>query len=219
MKRMINITEFNEMVAGIKAMKADLVYVCGNMLYGTDNSFNTLKTYMMNCKISVEPFTVITKSLSTDFYNSIIDTYITIDFDENTMYCSTNRINNEKAPVINATLHNKIQLIINSLNNSINIPNINTIDFGDITNDINLERIKNIKSGDGAVIYNPNGNSIFGMYLYSGAIPMTKSDKLGLRIYDLGNTFIANYIISKKKSNPVNLYFRFVKLQNNMYRA
>ena len=65
-------------------------------------------------------------------------------------------------------------------------------------------------------MYTPKGNQLYGMFLYSGAIPMVKADKLGLIIYDLGNTFIANYIISKKKLNPINVYFRFVKLQKGV---
>lgn len=220
MNDMINISDFNEIVKGIKAMKADLVYVKGNTLYGTDNNFTLLKTYILNTVIPVSPFTIITKTLSSEFFNSIIDVYIKIDTDINKIYCSANRGAVEDYPEMISTKYNdRIESIIANLSRDINPPFARPIYFGEITNDENFQRFKTIKSGEGADLYIPCGNSEYGLYLYSGAIPMVKADRIYLHIFDLGNTFIANFQIVKKKDSSVNLYIKYVKLQNSMYRA
>lgn len=215
---MINISDFNEIVKGIKAMKADLVLVNGNTLYGTDNNFTTLKTYVMDSTILVEPFTIITKTLSSKFYSSIIDVYINIDTDINKIYCASNKYAVEDYPeMISTAINDNIYSIINNLKFSTNNPLCKIVELGEITNDIYFEEFKTIKSGEGARLYTPTGNIEYGLYLYSGAIPFTKSDKIYLRIYDEGNVFIGNFQVIKKKHNPINLYFRYVKL--NKYRV
>ena len=98
MKYIINISEFNEIVNGIKGMKADLVCVSGNTLYATDNNFTILKEYVVNVHIPVEPFTIITKTLSSEFYNNITDTNIVIDTDINKIYCPNNTSRLEEFP-------------------------------------------------------------------------------------------------------------------------
>lgn len=220
MNNIINISDFNEIVKGIKAMKADLVYVKGNTLYGTDNNFTILKTYEMNTTIPINPFTIITKTLSSEFYNGIVDVYLNIDTEINKIYCTANRSAVEDYPeMINNNFNYRIEQIIKNLTADIYNPFVRIETFGDITNDDNFQRFKTIKSGEGADLYMPYGNSIYSMYLYSGCIPMTKSDRITLRVFDLGTTFIACFEIDKKKGSFVNLYIRYVKLSDNMYRA
>lgn len=214
MKSLINIEDFNEIVKGMKAMKADLLYVRGKELFGTDNNFTILKHYMMPNIIYSEPFTIITKTLSSEFFNNIIDVYMTIDTDCYKMYCpGTESKFNDYPNMINNSVNYRIEGIINNLNRDLSYPMTRKIEFGEITEDQYFQRFKIIKSGEGAELYNPLGNIEFGMYLYSGSIPMVKSDKIFLNCYDLGNTFIAEYIIQKKKLNPIYLYFRYIKLE------
>lgn len=216
MKTLINIEDFNEIVKGMKAMKADLVYVKGKDLFGTDNNFTILKHYSMQNIVPVESFTIITKTLSSEFFNNIIDVYVTIDTDKYKMYCPGNKDRFKEYPsMINTSVNYRIENIISNLNIDLNNPMNKRIEFGEITEDQYFQRFKSIKSSEGADLYTPLGNIEFGMYLYSGAIPMLKSDKIYLNCYDLGNTFIAEYIIQKKKLNPIHLYFRFVKLQKS----
>lgn len=220
MKFILNIEDFNEIVKGIKAMKADLVYVNGGMLFGTDNNFTILKTYTIDTIIPIDPFTIITKTLSSEFFNNITDVYITIDTDSNKIYCPGNESRFIDYPdMINTYYNYKIESIINNLYRDINSPMTKIIEFGDITNDENFQRFKTIKSAEGADLYIPCGNTTYGMFLYSGAIPMAKADKVSLCEYDLGNVFISHFTILKKKLNPINLYIRYVKLEKNMYRA
>lgn len=220
MNNIINISDFNEIAKGIKSMKADLVYVKGNTLYGTDNNFTILKTYILDTIVPIKPFTIITKTLSSEFFNSIVDIYIKIDTDINKIYCTANRSIVEDYPeMINNRYNDRIESIVSNINLSTNSQFTRCIYFGEITNDENFQRFKTIKSGEGADLYIPCNNTEYSMYLYSGAIPMIKSDKIILNIFDLGNTFIANFQIIKKKNNIVNLYIKYVKLQNNVYRA
>ncbi len=51
MINIINISNFNEIVAGIKALKADLVCIYGDILIGTDNTKTNIKIYKMNTPI------------------------------------------------------------------------------------------------------------------------------------------------------------------------
>lgn len=216
MKNIINITHFNEIVNGIKAMKADFVLVRGKELLGTDNSCTMLKTYTMNLEIPAEPFTIITKTLSSNFYNSITDTNIIIDTDINKIYCPDNK------SFVDGLVHNMIDNNMNDIINKIyyslnaSIIGVNSIDFGEITNDEYFEIIKNLKAPQGAAPYYPKGNSEYSMFLYSGALPVTKSDKVYLKGYDLGKIFISNFTVQKKKMNDVNIYFRFIKIGSNV---
>ena len=216
MKSLINIEDFNEIVKGIKAMKADLVYVKGKELFGTDNGFTMLKHYTMPNIIPVEPFTIITKTLSSEFFNNIIDVYLTIDTDINKIYCPGTESRFVEYPnMININCNQRIESIISNLNRDLYSSMTKQIQFDEITNDEHFQRFKTIKAGEGADLYNPFGNTEFGMYLYSGSLPMVKADKIYLNCYDLGNTFIAEYIIQKKKIGPIFLYFKYVKLQKN----
>lgn len=220
MKNLINISDFNEIVKGMKAMKADLVYVKGNMLFGTDNNFTILKSYTLPNNIPIEPFTIITKTLSSEFFNNIIDVCLVIDTDSCKIYCPGTESRFEDYPnMISTIVNSKIEIIINNLYRDLYSPMIRKIQFDEITEDEYFQRFKSIKAGEGADLYIPFGNTQFGMYLYSGSIPMVKADKIYLNCYDLGNTFIAEYIIQKKKLGPIYLYFRYVKLEKSMCRA
>lgn len=211
MKYIINISDFNEIVNGIKAMKADLVMIQGDILIGTDNNCTMIKQYKMNSVIPVDNFVIITKTLSTEFYNNITDVNIVIDLEMNKIYCPNNVSYVEDKPeMIDNSYLWRIQQMYSNLTQDMHRSRFNVI--GEITNDPNFERIKAIKSAEGADLYCPKSDNNFAMYLYSGAIPMVKADKIHLTIYDTGRTFIANFHIVKKKINPVDVYFKFVKM-------
>lgn len=212
MKSMINISDFNEIMSGIKAMKADLVTVYNNLLIGVDKTMSNMKVYSMSKIIPVPVFTIITKELSSKFFSNIIDTNIIIDMDENKIYCPNNKsYADETNQMITSIYNNQIlsiyQRVCSNINNSITVRF-----FGDITDDENFQIIKNMKSSDGAILYAPKEDNMYGMYLYSGSIPANKNDKIDLEIYDSGDTFIAKFVVYKKKLNPVSVYFRFIKM-------
>lgn len=209
MKNIINISEFNEIVTGIKAMKADLVCIYGNMLIGVDNTMSTLKTYTMPAHINLSPFTIITKELSSKFFANIIDTNIVIDTDECKIYCPNHKnYADESNPMINPNISEKILYIYERLCSDIK----GNVTESDITDDANFQEFKNMKIAQGAKPYYPYDNKSYGMYLYSGAIPMNKNDRVFLSLFDKGNTFIAQFRVSKKKLGNVYAYFRFAKL-------
>lgn len=215
MKYIINISEFNEIVNGIKAIKSDYVCIYNDLLLGTDYTMSTLRIYKMPIVISIPSFTIISKELSSNFFSNIIDTNIVIDFDESKIYCPNNK---SYADVSNPMLNNLLGPVIDSIYNRLR-DNINTsfkfIDFGYITEDESFQQFKTIKAADGSILYEPNGNSEYGMYIYSGSLPLNKNDILSLAIYDSGSTFISEFTVYKKKLNPIKVYFRFAKLRQS----
>lgn len=213
MKNILRISDFNEIVKGIKAMKSDLVCVYKNQLIGVDNTMSVMKIYNMSKEIPIEPFTIITKTLSSEFYSNITDTEIVIDTDNCNIYCPNNVSYAENKIMINLFVTNNIINRYLSISGSIvySFSN-NLIEFGDITNDLNFDIIRNLKAADGARLYCPNGNKEYGMYLYNGALPINKSDKIYLNIYDQGTIFISVFIIDKKKVGKVTVIFKFIKL-------
>ena len=215
MKNILNISYFNEIVKGIKAMKCDFVCIYKDLLLGTDNTSSNLKIYKLNTLIPLTPTVLIVKELSSEFYNNITDTEIIFDFDECKLYCPNNksyadsRINS----MINLDLTLKILKMYDNIRLSIMNPMSNIIDFEDITNDEYFQQYKELRSIDGAQLYIPKGNSEYGMYLYSGALPFNKSDKVNLICYNEGNIFISKFTVFKKKLNPIDIYFKFVKIK------
>ena len=212
MKYVLNIEDFNEIVNGVKLLKTKYVCVVGNTLIGSDDQGTFISTYQMNRVIPLQPFTLITKELKTEFYNNITDTTIIIDTDICKLYCHNNLSYIEKCdPMIDLYYAQLLLMKYDSLNR--NISNRQTITYTkEITNDINFLDIQAMKSSDGARLYIPEGGEQYGMYLYKGIIPVNKNDKVFITVYDYGATFISNFTIYKKKMNPVNVYFRFVKL-------
>ena len=212
----LNISYFNEMVAGIKALKADLVCVYGDFLIGTDNTNTNLKIYKMNNPVPLSPVVIITKELSSKFFSNITDTELIFDFDKCKIYCDNN-----KSFIDDCNIMLDIKNTANFVHRFDNLHTLlsvsyNVIQYGDITEDPNFQEYKTLKASDGAKIYYPNGNKEHGMYLYSNAIPLNKSDKVELNVCEHGDTFIGNFIVYKKKLNPINVYFRFIKL-NKMW--
>lgn len=217
MKNVLNISYFNEIVKGIKGMKSDLVCINSGLLIGTDNTMSNLKIYNTNIFIPLTDCTLIVKELSSEFYANITDTEIVFDFDEGKLYCPNNKSyadNRINTMMTDSTITDMIMYRYSKLINTIHNPCIKIVDYGDITNDEYFQQYKDLKAAEGARLYLPNGNEEYGMYLYNGAIPLNKSDKVSLCFYDEGQTFISKFTVYKKKLNPIDVYFKFVKLNN-----
>lgn len=213
MKYIIKIDAFNEIVNGTKAMKADYICVYNDLLIGTDYTMSSIKTYRMNASIPLNPFTIIPKEFSSKFFANITDTDIVIDTDESKIYCPNNKTYaDESNPMIDNSITNNIIDIYYRLMNTINqVYYIKS--FGCIDSDPGFQKIRDLRAADGAILYEPNENISYGMYLYSGSIPVNKSDSTSLQIYDQGLTFISKFTVYKKKLNPVDIYFRFSKVK------
>lgn len=216
MINIINISYFNEITTGIKALKSDIVCIYGDKLIGTDNTNTNIKVYKMNLEVPLAPVSIITKELSSEFFSNITDTEIIFDFDQCKIYCPNNKsyADNSK-PILNTIITPNLVYRYNNLNLELGEA-MSVIDIGSIDNDSNFDYIKSLKAADGAKLYCPFGDDAYGMYLYSGALPLTKSDKVDLKIYNYGITFIGNFTVYKKKLNPINVYFKFVKM-NKMW--
>lgn len=214
MQNIIGISDFNEIVNGLKGMKADFVCVNGNLLIGTDTTNTYIKTYKMNTIIPISPFTLCTKELSSEFYANITDTSIIINFDTGKLYCPNNTLfadSRTNRMITDNLFTNNILYRYNNLELEKN--NSYHIEYGEITNDESFQLYKALKSADGTYLYNPKDTILYQMYLYNGAIPVNKMDKVFLEIYDYPKIFISKFIVYKKKLNPIEVYFKFVKLK------
>ena len=79
----------------------------------------------------------------------------------------------------------------------------------DVTNE--LSELFSLKKADGIIYFKYNG---YFMTLFSGLLPINKSDKIHLTIYNQStiNTFIANFTIIKKKFK-VNIYLAYLNIR------
>lgn len=217
MKSILRISDFNEIVIGLKAMKADLLCVYGQYLVGVDNTMNVVKIYSMSKVIPIEPFTIITKELSSEFYANITDTEIIIDTDECKIYCPNNKsfADSKENPMISLAATNEILIRYNKICQATFDPYFGdkvTKVFGDVTEDPGLVYIRALKASDGGYPYSPRDDIYYTMYLYNGFLPLTKADRVALSIYDQGSTFISRFTVYKKKMNPIDVYCRYIKL-------
>ena len=207
----LSIYEFNEISKGIKAVKSDYCCVYCDKIYGIDSTFSKVVLYQLPFRFIYPPFIIFNKTLNKEFYNNITDINVILDFNISKIYCPNNKkyaktIDSQMVSWdMNNNTINKIQGLLLEKNSG------KIIDFGDITTD--FEVIKSLKSADGAKPYNPKGNIEYTMYLFSGALPLNKSDTISLKIYDISNNiFISEFTVDKKKIGLINVYFKFIKL-------
>lgn len=84
------------------------------------------------------------------------------------------------------------------------------IDYGEINTDDAIIRMMTCKVADNIISYIKDG---YYMNIYKGLVPVSKSDKIYLRIYpNFGNinTFVSQFIIKKKKNIILNFYYWYL---------
>ncbi len=189
-----------------KALKQKTVMFYHNYLFGLDN----IDGYLI--------YTNLTQLLQDDFsYNNgiIFDSKLlsafvkTIssesEFDINNKYIKTflgdTALELGQNIMLQRMIDNKVvQLMDNRYTNEINI-----------TKDI--ETVYSMKKADGTYYYMPtvNGTKYF-ITLFSGLLPLNKSDKVNLQICDLyDNKFIAKFTVMKKKID-IYIYLAYLKV-------
>lgn len=167
-----------------KMMKADFAYF-GNCDYGIgcDMNFYVLKIIYF----------------SRDKFNPEIDTFI------DTYEAKNNEYNPFRNAVVEGNLmdiHNRFINTLNGLSPIIIIDNCKD-------NDSFNEAI-NKPTKDGTTMYNIN--EIYRICMFKGLLPLNKADKVALEIYDLGESFIAKFIIRKPKNILIEEYLHCLKI-------
>ena len=79
-------------------------------------------------------------------------------------------------------------------------------EYGDITEE--LQELFNMKKVDGSMLYNKDG---YIMTLIYGSLPLNKSDKVSLAIYNMGTTFVARFNVIKKNTT-ITTFIRYIRI-------
>ena len=73
-----------------------------------------------------------------------------------------------------------------------------------------IESYKNSPASFGSVLYIPEKCNKFAMYIPIGSLPLNKSDKLHIKIYEVNESiFISRFTIDKAKKGIIDIYMTY----------
>lgn len=180
---------------GAKALKQKTVLFKNNMLYGLDN----INGYLI--------YTSLVGKIQDDFsYDQgiIINQRELSSFIKSILSESEFNINDYGNTILETSLGEQLHVTRNiQLSNMVDrkVREILSLSYGseqEITN--NILGLFSMKKGDGTMYYIHEYNNIkYFITLFSGLLPLNKADKVFIRIFDNGNSFVSNFIVRKKK--------------------
>lgn len=193
--------QFRDVVETAKSLKADIIYIKGNTIYGVDDNFTYLKQMTFDNILGLE--ICYNQKLMNDFMkvctNDIVIQDNSILSNIETLY-----INNQNYIKNILTLNNKINNILLS---NINIMNIDTVRGNE-----QFESAISLKTSQGIGLYKVNEQYI--MSIFKGLLPINKPDKVSLSIYDVDNTrFLTRFVISKPKNKAIIVNVMYLKIR------
>lgn len=190
----------------MKATKSDRFHIYKNMIIGTESTATSLLQII--CDTKIEGYT-------TDD-NVVIDSY---EIDKEVMKlisdkCATNKDNANFNPeayiskyAIRGYKMTELQVLCANMARDLNDKFVPSLRIDDLKSNIEFMEILALKSGDGQSLFRASSKHI--LTLFTGLIPINKSDKASLEIYDIDNySFIAKFIINKGKF-IINKYIRY----------
>lgn len=200
----ISISEFKNLVDRAKALKSHYLIFNNNGIYGADETMFILKrsnidTYGINITT--------TSILLLDFYKNSVEVgseYITIE--NNCLSSIYGKLNS-----LDENITANIAYGFKSLSNYINLigePTISIINLRDIEK---FNKIQAMKAADGTDLLIVEDT--YPITLSSNMLPLNKSDKIGLYIYDLNDGTFISYFTIKKPKQLVEIFIRYIKLR------
>ena len=193
-----------------KAMKQKTVIIYNNCLYGLDNIDGYLIYSNMNDMLhdkynNFNGIVIDTKELSAFIKSIGSETEFELNFVNNICRLVT---------LFDGLLVLTKQLyLLPMINEKINrVVSNNIVTPKDITNEIS--DLFSMKKADGAYYYRPVVNNIkYFITLFSGLLPLNKSDKVFMSIDDnIYNNFFITHFIIKKKKIEVNIYLCYLRI-------
>lgn len=200
------------LINNIKIFKSDeIIMIINDSLYGSNKLFSYLKStndilpeFM---SLQVQSFCYEIKPLvdnvcSKNLFKIDIDIY-------GNLYVW---LNGETKPVIimNSIIPPIGWMTINNMNYLYSLEaNVN---YDDISDDVDIIKLQSSLSKDGLIMYRKDR---YLMTIYKGLLPLNKSDKLSLKIYDEisenGNVdfFTSIFTIIKKKSKSIKVFLKY----------
>jgi hypothetical protein len=179
-----------------KSLKySDFVFI-NNLLVGIDN----INTYTSKVILDVNKLSNVSL-IGLSFNQRELSKFVKSLSVESSFYIDENQpINKIYSSVGAVELNIHIDSAMNNLvaakiNQSLDIDNL-MINSEDVTAD--MEKLFSMRKGDGAFYYVSHDNHY--MTLFNGLLPLNKSDKIFLSIYDAGyGTFTTRFIVKKSK--------------------
>lgn len=193
--------QLRELIEFAKVLKSDIVYISGNIIYGTDEGFTYLKQIEFINTLNV---TMCYKQ--SDMNNFIKLATLDIEYSNNTLYS-----NIESVQVYNEVYIKSILRLYTAINEIIfnNIPKINVENVRDSNE---FEQAIALKSSQGIGMYRVNEEYV--LAIFKSLLPINKKDKVSLLITDVDNyRFLSRFTISKPKNINILVDILYLKIK------
>jgi len=189
--------ELKELLEYSKALKCDIIRVKDNIIFGTDSNFVHLKIIGLNKYHEFPDMLFYLRDLS-EFMKRIDDIS-----DTETTYFDISTFIDMQYKYIDV-FDNLISSVSRYLNNPISFSD------EDLKSNDDFNTINTMKAGDGVGLLKLSEKYI--LTLYSGLLPINKSDKVMVYIRDIDTyRYLANFTIVKKKFS-IDIYFMYLFL-------
>lgn len=190
---------FKEIIEYGKNLKSDIVYINGNIIYGTDSSFSYLKTLSLENDIGLNIIYI-----QKDMNNFIKDSTDTIIYSNNIIQSSTEYM------IVNIPNYiMKFTNLIDRVQNLLNFEQSLLID--DIRGYTGFESLINLKSTQGMGLFKVEG---YILTLFKNLLPINKKDKVGLSIRNISeDRFLATFSIMKPKNVNIFVNIMYLKIK------
>lgn len=197
-----------------KCIKCDIIMISGNFMYGSDIGFNYLKIIEFDNMNNIN-------------INFVYKDFIKICKDMNSITIKES-LKGEKNILrlssICETANGTCE--INSLRTSFHMNNLisNTMNIlkfpiahinDDLKNNNQFLKVLSMKTENGIGLVSETGSdgSIYILTMFKNLVPVNKSDNVRLEIINLDHSFLAHYIIKKKKEKiTVHEYVQYLKM-------
>ena len=192
--------QIRELIEFAKVLKSDIIYIVGNMIYGTDLNFTYLK------QVEYENTLGITLCYKQHDMNNFIKASTLDIVYENGLLCS----NIEKIDILNPVLANNMNNLFNAINNLSIQPVVHHID--NVRGVDEFEYAIALKSSQGISMYRISEQYI--LTLFKNLLPINKKDTVSLSIRDVDDyRFISRFIISKPKKVTIQVDIVYLKIK------
>lgn len=200
----LTVFELDELIDKLKVAKNDFVLLFGNLIIGIDSHFSYLKVYhvsgfknekLNNLKLCVN-------------FNELV-AFRKLLTPNDMLYLNNNTITQYNGSLLFNLSNNLIMNIYYIYVRMLEQPPICRKRYDNLRDNENFENIISMKASDGASSFILDN---YCMILFSSMLPVNKSDKVSLEIFDYGSNFISNFKIQKKKDIELYIYIKFIKL-------
>ena len=203
----LNIADLIYINDAAKALKCKYIMWIDNKIVGVDNFNYIVYTTLNPDNISIFPtkgYIINQRNLSKFIKSISIESQFNIDesLNKNTISTLTN--------ILDIECDKRTEMMVKDrLNNALNIDNsLLELPEEDMTDKLSM--VYKLTKSSGAIHYKYDDNHI--MTLFSGILPLAKSDKFYLKLSDnSNNTFIVRFIIKKKQFN-IYVYLLYLKI-------